>query len=96
LRGRSALVWQDADGTWWRRGTRTTAALWIGTIAVRIGTIVGARLLGDHDATSAGAIELALGVSLAAQFAVIALRCGLVDAGSAIPSLRPRSNRPTG
>jgi hypothetical protein len=92
LRGRSVLVWQDTGGTWWRRGTRTTAALWVGTIAVRIGVIVGARLLGDHDATSSGSIELALGVSLAAQFAVIALRCGLVDLA---PSLRPRSNPPT-
>ena len=79
LRGRSVQLWQDADGTWWRRGTVQTAALWAGTIAVRIAILVGARALGDHGATTSGPLELAFGLSLGAQFAVIAQRCGFID-----------------
>jgi hypothetical protein len=78
LRGRSVLVWRDESGTWWRRGTLQTALLWGCTVAVRIAIIVGARALGDHGATRSGPLELAFGVSLAAQFAVIAERCGFI------------------
>jgi hypothetical protein len=79
LRGRSLRVWRDGDGTWWRTGTAATAALWIASIAVRIGIIVGARALGVADASAAGPLELAVGISLAAQYAVVALRCGLLS-----------------
>jgi hypothetical protein len=79
LRGRSVRIWQASDGSWWRKGTTTTLVLWVASIAVRLGIVAGARMLGVHDATSAGALELAVGISLGAQFATIAYRAGLLS-----------------
>jgi hypothetical protein len=83
LRGRSLRIWQESDGTWWRKGTRSTAVLWVASIAARIAIIGGARALGVHDASAAGPLELAFGVSLAAQYAVVALRAGLLTGAHA-------------
>jgi hypothetical protein len=84
LRGRSVRVWQASDGRWWRKGTAATLALWVASIAVRLGIVAGARALGVHDATSAGALELAVGVSLGAQLAMIAYRAGLLTGVAAV------------
>ena len=78
LRGRSIRVWRASDGTWLRKGTTATALLWAVSIAARVAIVALARILGVHDAAAAGPLELAFGASLAAQYAVIGRRCGLV------------------
>jgi hypothetical protein len=47
-------------------------------------------MLGVHDATSAAALELAVGVSLGAQFAMIAYRAGLL---TGVTVVRPVSQQ---
>jgi hypothetical protein len=77
LRGRSEHVWRTPAGDTWRKGTSSTAALWAASIAARLIATIVARTLGVHSA-AAGELELLLGISLAAQHAVIATRAGLI------------------
>jgi hypothetical protein len=73
-RGGSERVWPAADGAPMRQGTRTTALLWLLSIAVRVATI---PLLRDAGApAAAGQVELVLGISLAAQHTVLIARSG--------------------
>jgi hypothetical protein len=76
-RGASERVWNE-DDTWFRQGTKRTALLWLASIAARVAVAAGARALGGHVDLITD-VELALGISLAAQHLVIARRAGLLS-----------------
>ena len=84
MRGRSERLWRAADGVIWRSSTRRTALLWAGTVLARVAAAGAAVALGVH-APLGGELELFLGISLAAQFAVVAARSGLVGRGAPLP-----------
>ncbi|MFJ1648388.1 DUF1453 domain-containing protein [Streptomyces sp. NPDC088258] len=49
----TSRIWADRDGTVWSRGTRATAAVWAGGIAVRLGLMGVGVLLGVHQGSGA-------------------------------------------
>jgi hypothetical protein len=83
-RGRSERLWRGADGALWRRATVATAALWAASIAARLLALAAARALGEHTPLG-GQLEIFLGLSLAAQHAVLAVR------GGALPRIAARA-----
>ncbi len=90
-RGHSERIWRTANGAAWRQGTTATAALWAASIASRLIAVAVARALGDHSPAT-GQLELLLGLSFAAQHAVLAVRSGAtgerrVDRITATPEL---------
>lgn len=86
-RARSMRVWQDADGTWMRRGTALTLAWWIVSFALRFGVTVAARLLvpgvADSSALTMPLILVAVAASLALQNHLVAQRTRSADAAPA-------------
>jgi hypothetical protein len=77
LRGVSERVWHAPDGSALHQSTIVTLLLWVATVAVRGIVIVAERTLGVH-VDVAAEIELVCGASLAAQFAVVSWRAGLL------------------
>ena len=73
-RGQTIKVWRDADGTWWRKGSTFTLALWGALIVARGLLYVLDAALGHRQASGLGAVLLTLALSFAAQNAVTALR----------------------
>jgi hypothetical protein len=73
-RGRTIAVWRDAQGTWWRRGSRLTLVLWGALFAARAVFYVLDRAAGHPEASGVGALLITLAVGFAAQNAVTALR----------------------
>jgi hypothetical protein len=73
-RGQTIKVWRDVDGTWWRKGSMFTLALWGALIVARGLLYVLDSALGHREASGLGAILLTLALSFAAQNAVTALR----------------------
>lgn len=55
-------VWRDESGTVWSKGTKATAAAWIGGIALRFGLAGVGALMGVHQ--GGGATMLALAATL--------------------------------
>jgi hypothetical protein len=86
LRAGTLRVWAAEDGPWCAGGWRT-GALWIVTIAVRVGLFLAAARLGATEGTGEAMIYVA--VTLAAQNLLIARRAGLLGAGRpvAVPVL---------
>ncbi|MEW1719209.1 DUF1453 domain-containing protein [Streptomyces sp. NPDC093109] len=60
------------DGTVWSKGTRATAAVWGGGIAVRLGLMGAGALFGVHQGS--GALMLALAVTLLVRGGVLVWR----------------------
>jgi hypothetical protein len=85
VRGRSERLWRSSDGVIWRRSTRRTAMLWAGTVVARVAAAGAAVALGVHTPFG-GELELFLGISLAAQYAVVAARCGLIGRSEPLPA----------
>jgi hypothetical protein len=73
-RGRTIAVWRDAEGVWWRRGSRLTLALWGAQLAARGLLSVVDLAAGRPEASGAGALLLVLAIGFAAQNAVTAAR----------------------
>ena len=73
-RGASVRVWTDASGVAWRKGTALTLALWLASFALRFGISYGGHALGLTGAVNFGELPLFLGITFAAQNAVIWLR----------------------
>ena len=80
-RGATVQVWRDQAGVWWRRGSWRTLALWGALFAVRGVTYAVAYATGHREASALGLLLVFLGVSFAAQNAVIGLR--MVDSSPA-------------
>jgi hypothetical protein len=72
VRGFFVRVYEQ-DGVMWRQGSSTTIALWIVSILVRVGIAVLATQAGVGNVSDAG-LDLAFGLSLGAQNAVVAFR----------------------
>lgn len=74
----TSRIWTEPDGSVWARGTKATAAVWIGGIVVRVGLVGLAALMGVHQGQ--GALMLALAGSLLVRFGVLVWRAQLVGA----------------
>jgi hypothetical protein len=59
--------------------------LWAGTVVARVAAAGAAVALGVHTPFG-GELELFLGISLAAQYAVVAARCGLIGRSEPLPA----------
>ncbi|MCQ4082989.1 DUF1453 family protein [Streptomyces sp. RB6PN25] len=55
-------IWRDDNGTVWSKGTKATAAAWIGAIAIRFGLAGAGMAIGVHQGS--GATMLALAATL--------------------------------
>jgi hypothetical protein len=75
-------IWRDETGVAWTRGTKATAAAWVGGILLRVGLGAVGAMMGVHEGT--GSIMLALAVTLLIRRGVLAWRAGNMDA-TAIP-----------
>jgi hypothetical protein len=72
----TSRIWRDENGTAWTRGTKATAAAWVGGIALRIGMAVLGGMMGVHEGQ--GATMLALAATLLVRKGVLAWRVGTV------------------
>lgn len=80
LRFRTLRVWQAEDGPWCE-GNWRTGALWVATIAVRVGLFVLAAKLGATEGTGEAMVYVA--VTLGVQNLLLARRTGLLPSGDA-------------
>ena len=71
-RGFAIKIWVGADGSFWRRGGALLAALWLVSLAAKAGLDYAGAAGGA--AFSGSAILMELGVTLAAQNLVVAVR----------------------
>jgi hypothetical protein len=74
----TSRIWSEPDGSVWVRGTKATAAVWVGGIILRVGLAALAALMGVHQGE--GALMLALAVSLLVRSGLLAWRAQLVRA----------------
>jgi hypothetical protein len=72
IRGLFVRVYAQ-DGVMWRQGSSTTIALWVVSILVRVGIAILASHAGVGNVSDAG-LDLAFGLSLGSQNAVVAYR----------------------
>ncbi|MFB0614793.1 hypothetical protein [Streptomyces sp. AGS-58] len=74
LRGRTMLIWREADGRLYRRGGRDTLLLWLATVALKLalGAVAQAAFGEPFDGN---ALWLGLGVTLGVQHLVMTY-CG--------------------
>ncbi|MEV5572923.1 hypothetical protein AB0L06_22995 [Spirillospora sp. NPDC052269] len=72
MRATTMRLWREPDGSLWQRGGGLTIVAWIASIAVRIGLIGIAYAVGVH--TGSGNLIAFLGLSLLAQYAILAMR----------------------
>ena len=80
LRFRTLRVWHAADGPWCE-GDWRTGALWVATIAARVGLFVLAAHLGATE--GAGEAMVYVAVTLGVQNVLLARRAGLLPAARA-------------
>ena len=73
-RGAVIPAWQDAAGEWMSKGNRLTITLWIVLIAAKFAMGTVASITGWFPVSSTGEVFLFLGLSFAAQNAVVARR----------------------
>jgi hypothetical protein len=71
-RGRVAKVWVGPGDQFWRRGTSWLLALWVASILVKVGLDLGGSQMGAP--IPGGDLFVELGVTLAAQNAVLLMR----------------------
>ncbi len=70
-------IWRDESGTAWVKGTKATAAAWIGGIALRIGLAAVGETMGVHQGS--GTIMLALAATLLIRTGVVVWRAGNLE-----------------
>ncbi|MET9657457.1 DUF1453 domain-containing protein [Streptomyces sp. NPDC006510] len=67
-------LWREADGSLWSKGTKVTAFVWTGGLALRAALYGAAALMGIHQGTAA--LLSALAVTLAVRGGVLMWRAG--------------------
>ncbi|MCX4844704.1 DUF1453 domain-containing protein [Streptomyces sp. NBC_00893] len=67
-------LWREADGSLWSKGTKATAFVWTGGLALRAALYGAAALMGIHQGTAA--LLAALAVMLAARGGALMWRAG--------------------
>lgn len=72
--GWTARLWRESDGSLWSKGTKATAFVWVGGLALRAALYGAATGMGVHQDSSA--LLLALAVTLLVRGGVLALRTG--------------------
>ncbi|MFJ8862631.1 DUF1453 domain-containing protein [Streptomyces sp. NPDC102451] len=91
--GWTARLWQGPERTLWSRGTRATAFIWAGGIALRVALAVAALLLGVHQGTAALLISLA--AMLFARSGVLALRVAGMREQYGVTAASPAGDAPS-
>ncbi|MEV0918729.1 DUF1453 domain-containing protein [Streptomyces sp. NPDC049967] len=76
--GWTARLWRGEDGSLWSKGTRATAYVWTGGLALRVALYGAAAALGVHQGSSA--LMMALAVTLLVRSGVLALRAAGIPA----------------
>lgn len=69
-RGASLRLTSTPEGLW-QKGTSTTLVLWLMTIGIRIGGAVVAQAIWPHNAVSQASLVFTIGVTIAAQNAIV-------------------------
>ncbi|MFC9690593.1 hypothetical protein ACFTSF_18735 [Kribbella sp. NPDC056951] len=69
-RGASLRLTSTPDGLW-QKGTGTTLLLWLLTIGIRIGGALVSQAIWPHNAVSEASLVFTIGVTIAAQSAMI-------------------------
>lgn len=80
----TSRMWRADDGAVWSRGTKGTAAVWVGGLVVRVGIMGLAAALGVHEGT--GALLIALGISFALRGLLLMRRAATLSPSAAGPS----------
>lgn len=86
-RGYTMRLWRDERERWWRKGTGTTALVWLATIAGRLVIGAGGYVLGE--AMHWNSLFIGLGVTLGAQQVALMMRTsgsGVGPAGTPEPA----------
>lgn len=73
----TARLWRDEEGIAWSKGTKATAAAWIGGILLRVGIGALGVMMGVHEGS--GATMLALAAVLLVRRGVLAWRTTTMD-----------------
>jgi hypothetical protein len=73
----TSRIWRDEAGVAWVKGTKATAAAWIGGILLRVGLAGLGAVIGVHE--GGGSIMLALAATLLVRTGVIVWRVGGLD-----------------
>ncbi|MGZ2356442.1 DUF1453 domain-containing protein [Streptomyces sp. 372A] len=79
----TSRVWRAADGSLWSRGTRATALVWAGGLALRVALYGVAAVLGVHQ--GGPALMAALAVTLLIREAVLTLRAASIPGPHGAP-----------
>jgi hypothetical protein len=74
----TSRIWTEPDGSVWTRGTKATAAVWVGGILLRVGLAALAAVMGIHQGS--GTLLLALAGSLLVRSGLLAWRAEQVKA----------------
>ncbi|HZX04194.1 hypothetical protein [Kribbella sp.] len=77
----------NTDRGLWQKGTTATLLLWIVTIGLRIGTAVASAALWPHSPVGQATIALTVGVTIAAQNAMVYRRALAMNAPLAAQSV---------
>jgi hypothetical protein len=67
----STVTVSEKDGVAFQKGTKWTLVLWLATVAARVGVLIADHALGMDSALTNASFAVTLGVTLAAQNAVI-------------------------
>ena len=73
-RGTTIRTWREADGRWWRRGSRITLLWWAALLGVRLVLAAVDHVTGHPESSGAGVLLCALALSFAGQNAVVLAR----------------------
>ncbi|MEV5202279.1 DUF1453 domain-containing protein [Streptomyces sp. NPDC053720] len=73
-------LWREADGSLWSKGTRATAFVWTGGLALRAALYGASALMGVHQGTAA--LLAALAAMLAARGGALMWRAGQMSPAS--------------
>jgi hypothetical protein len=77
---RTSRIWRAEDGSVWSRGTKGTAVVWVGGLAVRVGLMGLTALL--HVSEGSGALLVALGISFGLRSFLLARRAATLSPSS--------------
>jgi hypothetical protein len=75
-------IWRDDQGIAWAKGTKATAAAWIGGIALRVGLSVLGTTMGVHEGS--GPLMLALAATLLIRMGVLVWRVRELEAAAPV------------
>lgn len=85
----TSRMWTDKDGEVWVRGTKATAAAWLGCVVLRVGLYALAAVAGVHQ--DSGSLMLAIAATLLIRTGVVLRRAQSLRGQSLEPTYRTSS-----